>query len=127
MYFLLTTEIDDVLLKLIEKLSVNMSPKQFKLEVLKDIEKEHQIDWDRSEAEQELLKPAEELIVCTTNCNAHTFILQSYSLELIGPPSEQQGPSSFGEASKMPVKTTLSANFVQPTPTNYRFLTPFSA
>ena len=42
MYFVLTIEINDVLLKLIEKLSVNMSPKQFKLEVLKDIEKEDQ-------------------------------------------------------------------------------------
>uniref|UniRef100_A0A453LJD8 IST1-like protein n=1 Tax=Aegilops tauschii subsp. strangulata TaxID=200361 RepID=A0A453LJD8_AEGTS len=77
---------------LIEKLSVNKPSGQTKLKVLKDIAKEHQIDWDPSEAEQDLLKPAEELI---------------------------QGPSSFGEASKMPVKTTLSANFVQPTPSNY--------
>ncbi|KAI4989569.1 hypothetical protein ZWY2020_036886 [Hordeum vulgare] len=77
---------------LIEKLSVNKPSGQTKLKVLKDIAKEHQIDWDTSEAEQVLLKPAEELI---------------------------QGPSSFGEASKMPVKTTLSANFVQPSPSNY--------
>lgn len=77
---------------LIEKLSVNKPSGQTKLKVLKDIAKEHQIDWDTSEAEQDLLKPAEELI---------------------------QGPSSFGEASKMPVKTTLSANFVQPSPSNY--------
>ncbi|XP_037435731.1 uncharacterized protein LOC119302790 [Triticum dicoccoides] len=77
---------------LIEKLSANKPSGQTKLKVLKDIAKEHQIDWDPSEAEQDLLKPAEEMI---------------------------QGPSSFGEASKMPVKTTLSANFVQPSPSIY--------
>jgi hypothetical protein len=39
----------------------------------------------------------------------------------------QQGPNSFVEASKMPVKTTLSANIVQPNPSNYRFLNSLSA
>ncbi|KAM0861363.1 hypothetical protein ACQ4PT_045914 [Festuca glaucescens] len=78
---------------LIEKLSVNKPSGQTKLKVLKDIAKEHQIDWDTTETEQDLLKPPEELI---------------------------QGPSSFVEASKMPVKTTLSANFAQPYPSNYR-------
>ncbi|CAM0952838.1 unnamed protein product [Alopecurus aequalis] len=78
---------------LIEKLSVNKPSGQTKLKVLKDIAKEHQIDWDTTETEQDLLKPPEELI---------------------------QGPSSFVEASKMPVKTTLSANSVQLNPPNYR-------
>ncbi|KAK1632871.1 hypothetical protein QYE76_007186 [Lolium multiflorum] len=78
---------------LIEKLSVNKPSGQTKLKVLKDIAKEHQIDWDTTETEQDLLKPPEELI---------------------------QGPSSFVEACKMPVKTTLSANFAQPYPSNYR-------
>ncbi|XP_051189417.1 uncharacterized protein [Lolium perenne] len=77
---------------LIEKLSVNKPSGQTKLKVLKDIAKEHQIDWDTTETEQDLLKPPAELI---------------------------QGPSSFVEASKMPVKTTLSANFAQPYPSNY--------
>uniref|UniRef100_A0ACD5XZ09 Uncharacterized protein n=1 Tax=Avena sativa TaxID=4498 RepID=A0ACD5XZ09_AVESA len=79
---------------LIEKLSVNKPSGQTKLKILKDIAKEHQIDWDTTETEQDLLKPPEELI---------------------------QGPNSFAEASKMPVKTTLSANIVQPNPSNYRF------
>lgn len=54
------------LLKLIEKLSVKKPSGQIKLKVLKDIAKEHQIDWDTTESEQELLKPPEELIVCAT-------------------------------------------------------------
>jgi hypothetical protein len=53
-------------LKLIEKLSVKKPSGQIKLKVLKDIAKEHQIDWDTTESEQELLKPSEELIVCAT-------------------------------------------------------------
>ena len=54
----------DLLLKLIEKLSVKKPSGQTKLKVLKDIAKEHQIDWDTTESEQELLKPPEDLIVC---------------------------------------------------------------
>ncbi|VAI20778.1 unnamed protein product [Triticum turgidum subsp. durum] len=51
---------------LIEKLSANKPSGQTKLKVLKDIAKEHQIDWDPSEAEQDLLKPAEEMIVSSS-------------------------------------------------------------
>ena len=51
-------------MKLIEKLSVKKPSGQIKLKVLKDIAKEHQIDWDTTESE--LLKPPEELIVCAT-------------------------------------------------------------
>lgn len=76
---------------LIEKLSVKKPSGQTKLKVLKEIAKEHQIDWDTTETEQELLKPSEELI---------------------------QGPSTFVEASKMPVKTTLQVH-VQPIPANF--------
>ncbi|CAD6342373.1 unnamed protein product [Miscanthus lutarioriparius] len=68
---------------LIEKLSVKKPSGQIKLKVLKDIAKEHQIDWDTTESEQELLKPSEELI---------------------------KGPSTFVEASNMPVKTILTPN-----------------
>ncbi|VAI53209.1 hypothetical protein VPH35_108291 [Triticum aestivum] len=74
MYFMVTIEINDVLLKVIEKLSVNKPCRQFKLEVLKDIAKEHQIDWDRSEAEQELLKPAEELIYVILKLQCHILL-----------------------------------------------------
>ena len=74
MYFMLTIEINDVLLKVIEKLSVNKPCRQFKLEVLKDIAKEHQIDWDTSKAEQELLKPAEELIYVILKLQCHILL-----------------------------------------------------
>ncbi|KAL6601636.1 hypothetical protein ACP70R_044856 [Stipagrostis hirtigluma subsp. patula] len=77
---------------LIEKLSVKKPSGQTKLKILKEIAKEHQIDWDTTESEQELLKPPEELI---------------------------QGPSTFVEASNMPVKTTLTPNAVQPNPANF--------
>ena len=63
LFFLLISG-TDVFLKLIEKLSVNKPSGQTKLKVLKDIAKEHQIDWDVTETEQDLLKPPEELIVC---------------------------------------------------------------
>lgn len=48
---------------MIEKLSVRTPPGEVKLKVLKEIAKEHQIDWDTTESETELLKPPEELIV----------------------------------------------------------------
>lgn len=34
-----------------------------KLKIMKEIAKEHQIEWDTTESEKELLKPPEELIV----------------------------------------------------------------
>lgn len=48
---------------MIEKLSVRTPPGEVKLKVLKEIAKEHQIDWDTTESEKELLKPPEEQIV----------------------------------------------------------------
>ncbi|KAG5534510.1 hypothetical protein RHGRI_022585 [Rhododendron griersonianum] len=47
---------------LIEKLSVRTPSGQVKLKVMKEIAKEHQIEWDTTESEIELLKPPEELI-----------------------------------------------------------------
>jgi hypothetical protein len=80
MCFLLTRGID-VLLKLIEKLSVNKPSGQTKLKVLKDIAKEHQIDWDTTETEQDLLKPPEELIVRATRTLLRAlFIHMLYAL-----------------------------------------------
>ena len=74
MSILLKTELD-LLLKLIEKLSVKKPSGQTKLKVLKDIAKEHQIDWDTTEREQELLKPPEDLIVCATEISCACFNL----------------------------------------------------
>lgn len=79
---------------LIEKLSIKKPSGQIKLKVLKDIAKEHQIDWDTAESEQELLKPPEELI---------------------------KGPSTFLEASNMPVKNILTPYTVQPDPVNFSY------
>ena len=76
MSILLKSELD-LLLKLIEKLSVKKPSGQTKLKVLKDIAKEHQIDWDTTESEQELLKPPEDLIVCAL-LKTLLCMLQSY-------------------------------------------------
>lgn len=62
---------------LIEKLSVRTPTGEVKLKVMKEIAKEFQIDWDTTESEMELLKPAEERI---------------------------GGPDTFFSASSLPVK-----------------------
>ncbi|GMI66098.1 IST1-LIKE 3 [Hibiscus trionum] len=62
---------------LIDKLSVKTPTGEAKLKVMKEIAKEHNIEWDTSESEKELLKPPEELI---------------------------EGPRTFVSASSLPVK-----------------------
>ncbi|KAF3440377.1 hypothetical protein FNV43_RR18661 [Rhamnella rubrinervis] len=62
---------------LIDKLSVRTPSGQVKLKIMKEIAKEYQIDWDTTETEMELLKPAEEPI---------------------------EGPKTFVSASSLPVK-----------------------
>lgn len=62
---------------LIDKLSVKTPSGEVKLKVMKEIAKEHNVDWDTSESEKELLKPPEELI---------------------------DGPRAFVSASSVPVK-----------------------
>ncbi|XVF59870.1 hypothetical protein PTKIN_Ptkin07bG0310400 [Pterospermum kingtungense] len=62
---------------LIDKLSVKTPSGEVKLKVMKEIAKEHNIEWDTAESENELLKPPEELI---------------------------EGPSTFVSASSLPVK-----------------------
>ncbi|XVF18117.1 hypothetical protein REPUB_Repub10bG0184400 [Reevesia pubescens] len=47
---------------LIDKLSVKTPSGELKLKVMKEIAKEHNIEWDTTESEKELLKPPEELI-----------------------------------------------------------------
>uniref|UniRef100_A0A7N0V316 IST1-like protein n=1 Tax=Kalanchoe fedtschenkoi TaxID=63787 RepID=A0A7N0V316_KALFE len=47
---------------LIDKLSVRPPSGEMKLKIMKEIAKEHQVEWDYSESETELLKPPEELL-----------------------------------------------------------------
>ncbi|KAL5557434.1 hypothetical protein UlMin_039670 [Ulmus minor] len=62
---------------LIDKLSVRTPTGEFKLKILKEIAKEHQIEWDTTETEMELLKAPEERI---------------------------EGPRTFVSATSLPVK-----------------------
>ncbi|GLT39319.1 hypothetical protein SLA2020_135170 [Shorea laevis] len=62
---------------LIDKLSVKTPSGEVKLKVMKEIAKEHQIEWDTTESEKELLKPPEQLI---------------------------EGPRAFVSASRLPAK-----------------------
>ncbi|KAH7519846.1 hypothetical protein FEM48_Zijuj08G0080600 [Ziziphus jujuba var. spinosa] len=62
---------------LIDKLSVRTPSGEVKLKIMKEIAKEYQIDWDTTETEKELLKPAEKLI---------------------------EGPKAFVSAASLPVK-----------------------
>ncbi|KAK6288267.1 PREDICTED: IST1-like protein [Theobroma cacao] len=62
---------------LIDKLSVKTPTGEVKLKVMKEIAKEHNIEWDTTESEKELLKPPEELI---------------------------EGPRTFVSATSLPVK-----------------------
>ncbi|KAF9678617.1 hypothetical protein SADUNF_Sadunf07G0053100 [Salix dunnii] len=62
---------------LIDKLSVRPPSGEVKLKVMKEIAKEHQIEWDTAESEKELLKAPEEII---------------------------EGPRTFASASSLPVR-----------------------
>ncbi|GMY11125.1 IST1-like protein [Fagus crenata] len=62
---------------LIDKLSVRTPGGEVKLKIMKEIAKEHQIQWDTTESEVELLKPPEERI---------------------------EGPRSFVSATSLPMK-----------------------
>ncbi|XP_051123629.1 uncharacterized protein LOC127246359 isoform X1 [Andrographis paniculata] len=48
--------------KLVELLSIRAPAPDVKLKLLKDIAEEHQLDWDASASEKELLKPHEDLL-----------------------------------------------------------------
>ncbi|CAJ1942261.1 unnamed protein product [Sphenostylis stenocarpa] len=76
--------------QLIEKLSVRTPPGEVKLKVLKEIAKEHQIDWDTTESEKELLKPPDEPI---------------------------EGPRTFVSASSVPVKPSTNVSVESNKPT----------
>lgn len=53
-------------LQLIELLSIRAPAPEVKLNLLKEIAEEHQLDWDPSATEKELLKPHEDLLVSYT-------------------------------------------------------------
>ena len=61
--------------QLIDKLSVKTPTGEVKLKVMKEIAKEHNIEWDTTESEKELLKPPEELIVCSSSPTSLSFSL----------------------------------------------------
>lgn len=50
-------------LQIIEKLSVNAPSPEVKLKVLKEISREHNLEWDSSNIEAELRKKHEDLLV----------------------------------------------------------------
>lgn len=52
-----------LILQLIELLSIRAPAPEVKLNLLKEIAEEHQLDWDPSTTENELLKPHEDLLV----------------------------------------------------------------
>lgn len=49
---------------MIELLSIRAPAPDVKLKLLKEIAEEHELDWDPSASETELLKPHEDLLVC---------------------------------------------------------------
>jgi hypothetical protein len=49
--------------QVIEKLSVRTPSGEVKLKLMKEIAKEHQIDWDPADSEKELLKTPEDMLV----------------------------------------------------------------
>ena len=64
------------MLQLIELLSIRAPDSDVKLNLLKEIAEEHQLDWDPAASETELLKPHEDLLVrsCFSPCLDYTLI-----------------------------------------------------
>lgn len=52
-----------IALQIIELLSIRAPPVEEKLRLLKEIAEEHELDWDPTASETELLKPNEDLLV----------------------------------------------------------------
>ncbi|KAF3794232.1 IST1-like protein [Nymphaea thermarum] len=76
--------------QIIELLSVRAPPVEEKLRVLKAIAEEHELDWDPTDSEAELLKPHEDLLVRQTLFNSEW-------------PYGLNGPSQFIDGSKVPL------------------------
>lgn len=95
---------------LIDKLSVRTPTGEVKLKVMKEIAKEHQIEWDTTESEKELLKAPEEMIE-----GPHTFVSAS-SLPIRRAPFQSVEPNqpiarstNEGETGNMHFEDTVSA------------------
>ncbi|KAK4764011.1 hypothetical protein SAY87_013449 [Trapa incisa] len=84
---------------LIEKLSIKTPSGDAKLKVMKEIAKEHQIDWDTTESEMELLKPLDEKIE-----GAKTFVSAS---SLPAKPAEFQSSHSMMQTRSQEIETML--------------------
>ncbi|KAG6438185.1 hypothetical protein SASPL_103122 [Salvia splendens] len=89
--------------QLVELLSIQAPAPDVKLNLLKEIAKEHQLDWDPSATKNELLKPHEDLLVSFTAAAQLQFYVLSSPMVLCRPLSFQNGPSQFVSASKMPL------------------------
>lgn len=63
MYFLPHINFLKPCFQLIELLSIRAPAPDVKLKLLKEIAEEHELDWDPSASESELLKPHEDLLV----------------------------------------------------------------
>ncbi|KAL0392325.1 UNVERIFIED_CONTAM: ist1 [Sesamum radiatum] len=85
--------------QLIELLSVRAPAPDVKLKLLKEIAEEHELDWDPSASEGELLKPHEDLLV------KMLLLLDCISIILpdICAPSFQNGPTQFVSGSQFPL------------------------
>ncbi|XP_027148831.1 IST1 homolog isoform X2 [Coffea eugenioides] len=72
--------------QLIELLSVRAPAPDVKLKLLKEIAEEHELDWDASASENELLKPHEDLL------NGPTQFVSGSKVPFITPPSQTSTP-----------------------------------
>lgn len=69
-------------LQLIELLSIRAPAPDVKLKVLKEIAEEHELEWDPSASETELLKTHEDLLVCFTSDLHSSVILMIVTLHV---------------------------------------------
>ena len=77
---LLLIKIFHIIFQLIELLSVRAPAPDVKLKLLKEIAEEHELDWDPSASENELLKPHEDLLVYLTTLKFRRLIILFFRL-----------------------------------------------
>lgn len=91
---------------MIELLSIRAPAPDVKLKLLKEIAEEHELDWDPSASESELLKPHEDLLVCLATSLPFTLSI-SLSVSLFHLTYFytffQNGPTQFVSGSKVPL------------------------
>lgn len=80
-------------------MSIRAPAPDVKLKLLKEIAEEHELDWDPSASETELLKPHEDLLVClATSLPLSLYLPLDIFLFLF-----QNGPTQFVSGSKVPL------------------------